>query len=109
MLHAARSTQQASWLAVAPAALLIALFLALPAILGLASTFTDYGPTGGPLHLVGLANYSAGLADVDLRTAFANAALLTALGVPLEIGIGLVLTAALRRPFPGRSLVRLLL
>jgi len=98
-----------SWLAVAPAALLLGLFLVLPAVLGFGSTFTDYGPAGGAWQAVGLANYRAVLADADLRVAFGNVCLLTAVAVPVEIGLGLGLAAALRRPFRGRRLVRVLL
>jgi ABC-type sugar transport system permease subunit len=44
-----------------------------------------------------------------LRAAFANAALLTSGAVPVELVGGLVLALALRRPFRGHSLVRILL
>ena len=41
-------------------------------MLGLGSTFTDYGPANATWHLVGLANYRAVLGDADLRVAFGN-------------------------------------
>jgi len=98
-----------TWLAVVPAAGLLGGLLVLPATLGLLGTFTNYAPFGGPWEPVGLANYQAALADPGLATAFGNAAVLTAAAVPLEIGGGLALALALRRPFRGRSLVRVLL
>ncbi|HMA34068.1 MAG TPA: sugar ABC transporter permease [Chloroflexia bacterium] len=104
-----RGRRDVSWLAVAPAGLLIGLFLVLPAGLGLIGSFTDLGPSGGAGHFVGLANYRAVLADPSLGVAFGNAALLTALTAPIAIGTGLALALALRRPFRGRGLVRVLL
>ncbi len=96
-----------TWLAVLPAALLLSAFLLLPALLGLGATFTSYDPFGPTWQVVGLANYRAVFVDLDLRAAFANAVLLTVLAVPVELAGGLVLALALRRPFRGRSLVRI--
>ena len=59
-------------------------FLVLPAALGLLSTFTNYDPFGTAWHFIGMANYQAVLSDQSLRTAFANAAFLTAMAVPVE-------------------------
>jgi multiple sugar transport system permease protein len=58
---------------------------------------------------VGLDNYQTVLSDRSLGSAFGNALIFTALAVPFEIALGLALALALRRPFPGRSLVRALL
>jgi ABC-type sugar transport system permease subunit len=96
-----------TWLAVVPAALLLGGFLLLPMALGLAATFTSYDPFGTAVRLVGLANYRAVFADPSLRAAFGNALLLTALAVPIELSGGLTVALALRRPFPGRNLVRI--
>lgn len=96
-----------TWLAVVPAALLLGGGLLLPMVLGLAATFTSYDPFGGAARLVGLANYRAVFADRSLRAAFGNALLLTVLAVPVELAGGLAVALALRRPFPGRSLVRI--
>jgi multiple sugar transport system permease protein len=73
------------------------------------STFTSYGPTGGSWQLVGLENYRGALSDTGLRIAFGNGILLALLTVPIEAALGLVLAIALRRPFHGRTLVRVLL
>ncbi len=98
-----------SWLALGPATLLVLLFLAVPAAVGLFNTFTDSTPAGGVWHFVGLGNYRAVLADSSVGAAFANALLLMLLAVPVEVVGGLWLAGLLRRPFPGRSLVRVLL
>ena len=97
------------WVAVVPAGLLVLVFLVLPALIGLFNTFTDSTPEGKAWHIVGLANYRAVLADSTLGVAFGNALLLTLIAVPVEVIIGLALAGLLRRPFPGRSTVRVLL
>src|SRR5438876_8056002 len=86
-----------TWLAVGPAALLLLLFLVVPAVLGLLSTVTNYGPTGGNWQIVGLENYRSALSDLGLRVAFGNGLLLALLTVPAEAGLGLILALALRR------------
>jgi ABC-type sugar transport system permease subunit len=48
-----------TWLAVLPAALLLAAFLLLPIGLGFGATFTSYDPFGSAWQVVGLANYRA--------------------------------------------------
>lgn len=97
------------WLAVGPAALLILLFLIIPAGLGLGSTFTNYSQSQSIWQFTGIANYQKVLADRTTGTAFVNGILLTLMTVPLEMGLGLGLAALLRRPFRGRSLLRTLL
>src|SRR5438132_3323453 len=98
-----------TWLAVVPAGLLVLVFLAVPAGIGLFNTFTDSTPEGGAWHVVGLDNYRAVLADSTLGAAFGNALLLTLIVVPVEVIVGLGLAGLLRRPFPGRNQVRVLL
>jgi multiple sugar transport system permease protein len=98
-----------SWLATAPAALLVLLFVALPAIIGLFNTFTDSTPTVGVWHFVGLENYRAVLSDETSRAALLNVLLLALVTVPIEAIVGLALAGLLRRPFAGRGLVRVLL
>jgi multiple sugar transport system permease protein len=97
------------WLSTVPAALLMAAFLALPALLGLFTTFTASTPIGEPGPLVGLDNYRTVLSDSTMGAAFVNVLTLTAIVVPIELALGLAVAALLRRPFPGRSLVRVLL
>jgi multiple sugar transport system permease protein len=94
---------------VVPAAAVVGAFVVVPAALGLLSTFTSYNPFATLWHLVGLANYRAILSDKSLESAFGNALLMAALAVPFELALGLGLALALRKPFPGRSLVRVLL
>jgi multiple sugar transport system permease protein len=98
-----------SWLATGPAALLVLLFVAVPAAFGLFNTFTDSTPFTRAWHFVGLDNYGAVLSDTTSRVAFLNALLLALITVPTEAALGLALAGLLRRPFAGRGLVRVLL
>jgi len=84
-------------------------FLALPALLGLFTTFTASTLTGEPGPLVGLDNYRTVLSDSTMGTALVNVLTLTLIAVPIELVLGLVVAGLLRRPFPGRSMVRVLL
>ncbi len=103
-------TRRHRLLFLAPLFLILIPFLFIPALLGLIASFTNYAPyQKTDLHAVGLANYAHILADPDFRTAIRNSALFTIVTVTLELSIGLLIAVALRRPFRGRSLVRLLL
>lgn len=94
---------------IAPLALVLLPFLVLPALVGLVSSFTDYAPLRGRVHIVGWANYAAVLQDPQMRAAFRNIAVLVAAAVPAELLAGLAIASALRAPFRGRGAVRVLL
>lgn len=98
-----------SWLWVAPAILLMGLFVIIPAGLGLISTFTSYSPAQSDWSVVGLLNYERVFEERTLGSAFTNGVMLTVLSVPVEIAFGLLICALLQKPFKGRSLVRVLL
>jgi len=93
----------------APAIALLSLGLALPALLGLAATFTTYAPFGAPLQFSGLANYAAVFSDPAFAAAVRNITIFTVSAVPLELLVGFGLAYMLRRPIRGRSLWRVLL
>jgi multiple sugar transport system permease protein len=92
-----------------PAAVLLAGWLILPAVLGLLASFTDYSPFRQALHFSGLNNYAAVLGDQIFTTAVRNVALFTMVAVPLELGIGFGLAYLLRGPIRGRRLWQVLL
>jgi len=100
---------QSSWWAVAPAIILMGFFLIIPAGLGLLSTFTNYSPGQSNWKVVGLLNYQKVFEDRTFGSAFTNGIILTLLTVPVEIALALLVTALLRKPFRGRSLVRVFL
>jgi len=92
-----------------PLALVLAIFLLIPALAGLISVLSNYAPIEPALEWVGLQNYQAILADRTFGAAVRNVALFTLAAVPLELVIGFSLASALRRPFRGRAVVRILL
>jgi ABC-type sugar transport system permease subunit len=92
-----------------PLVLVLLPFLILPALLGLASSFTDYAPARPHVHIVGLSNYAAVLQDAQLRAALRNVAILAVAAVPVELLIGFAIAYALREPFRGRGVIRMLL
>ncbi len=98
-----------SWLAVVPAIGLMGFFLVIPAGLGLLSTFTNYSPQQANWKVVGLTNYQKVLEERTLGSAFTNGLLLTALTIPVEITLAVLVCALLRKPFRGRSFIRVLL
>ncbi len=93
----------------APLALLLGVWLVLPALLGLLSTFTTYAPGAAAIRFTGLANVSAVLRDHEFSAAVRNIAIFTVLAVPLELGIGFALAYLLRRPIRGRARWRVVL
>lgn len=88
---------------------LMGFFLIIPAGLGLLSTFTNYSPQQANWEMIGLFNYQKVLADRTLGSAFTNGILMTAFTVPVALVLALFVAALLRRPFKGRSLIRVLL
>jgi multiple sugar transport system permease protein len=104
-----RLTRRDRLILFAPAAVLLAGWLILPAVLGLLASFTDYSPFRQALHFSGLNNYAAVLGDQIFTTAVRNVALFTIVAVPLELGIGFGLAYLLRGPIRGRRLWQMLL
>jgi len=93
----------------APFVLLVALGLALPLLGGLFATLTNYSPRVASVAFEGFANYLAVLRSSSFDASLRNIVVITAVAVPLEIAIGLIFAASLRRPFRGRGIVRVLL
>ena len=91
-----------------PALLIIAFVLLFPIIqtiilsFGKSSTSIFYG-----YEFIGLANYQRLLATPRFITALNNTLFFTAVTVPLELGIGILLAQALNRRFRGKGLVRM--
>jgi multiple sugar transport system permease protein len=92
-----------------PLAIVVSIWLLIPALLGLVSTFTNYAPTESSVAWVGLHNFQSILSDRTFGAAIRNIAIFTLVAVPLQLIIGFSVADALRRPFRGRTLVRVLL
>lgn len=92
-----------------PAALLLGGWLVVPAVLGLAASFTTYSPFATAVRFAGPRNYASALLDPTFGVAVRNVAIFTFFAVPLELAIGFVLAYLLRDRMFGRSLWRVLL
>lgn len=90
---------------VAPALAVYLIFVAYPALRGVASSFTDArGVTGG--QYVALANYSRLLGDPAVLSALRNSLVFMVIVVVAQNGLGLLLASALARLPAVRGLVR---
>jgi len=92
-----------------PVVVVLSIWLLGPAIIGLISTFSNYAPAEPSVEWVGLRNFQTILSDRTFGAAVRNIAMFTLIAVPLQLAIGFCLAEAMRRPFRGRSAVRLLL
>jgi ABC-type sugar transport system permease subunit len=92
-----------------PLAFVLSIWLLIPALLGLVATFTNYAPVEPSIAWVGLRNFQGIFSDPTFGAAVRNIAVFTIAAVPLQLVIGFCLAAALRRPFRGRTLARILL
>jgi multiple sugar transport system permease protein len=74
------------------------------------ASFTNYVPYQRiQLQFVGLNNYASILEDRDFQASIRNIVVFTVVTVVIELSLGLTIAYAFRRPFRGRSLVRLIL
>jgi multiple sugar transport system permease protein len=96
-------------LLLSPLAALLIPVLFWPAAVGLARSFTDYGPGQLTVRAVGVQNFAAVLGSEQLHFAFRNILIVLLVAVPAELAMGLAMASALRTPFPGRGLVRIAL
>lgn len=96
-------------LLLSPLAALLIPVLFWPAAVGLARSFTDYGPGQLTVRAVGVQNFAAVLGSEQLQFAFRNILIVLLVAVPAELAMGLAMASALRTPFPGRGLVRIAL
>ena len=92
-----------------PLTVLLVPFLFWPAMVGLAGSFTDYSPAQASWRAVGIQNYAAVLGNEQVQFAFRNILIMALVAVPMELGAGLAVAWALRMPFRGRGLVRIVL
>jgi ABC-type sugar transport system permease subunit len=104
-----RLTRRDQLLLFAPLAILLGGWLVVPALIGLATTLTTYSPLTTTVTFVGWGNYSAVIHDPQFGEAVRNVVIFTAVGVPLELGVGFAIAYVLRRPIWGRSWWRAIL
>ncbi len=89
------------WAFAAPFVILFGVFMALPILISFLLSFTSFGlrdlqnPIGATF--VGVDNYAALLSDAKFWKALGNTFYFVAIGVPLTLGIGLLIASALSR------------
>jgi multiple sugar transport system permease protein len=93
------------WLLVLPAVLLILALSVYPLGYSLWVSFVNYDFLVPGHAFVGLRNFAEVIADPIARTSLVTTAVLAALDVSIEFGLGLALALAMERPFRGRGLV----
>lgn len=98
-----RRPPNASVLLLAPAMLLCALFIFLPATLTIFGSFFSFSSTSPIWIFVGLGNYSRAAADAVFWIAIRNNAIIVGGSVILQLGLGTMLAAILDRGIPRGS------
>lgn len=103
-------TRRQQFLFMMPLVLLLFAFLIWPALFGLFTSFTNYDPYQ---HIrpqfVGLDNFVGILQDSDFQASIRNIIVLTVVAVSIKLSFGMTIAYALRRPFRGRSIIRIIL
>lgn len=98
--------RSAGWEFVSPALLILGIFVAIPAIWGIAMSFTQYDGMGDA-RFSGAANYQRLLDDPLIWTTLLNTAIYVLFTLPLGLMLGLGVALALHQKwFVGRSFVR---
>lgn len=96
------------WEFVAPAVLLIGLFVVVPCVWGIGLSFTKYDAIA-PARFTGLANYERLAGDEMARLTLQKTALYVCLTLPFGLALALVIALALHAKwFRGRSVARAL-
>jgi multiple sugar transport system permease protein len=90
---------------VLPSLLIIILFKLVPLIVGFAISFTDWNLLSSPAF-VGLQNYARLFSDPNIGKIFGNTFYYSALSVPLNLAISLLLAVALNQKIKGLAFYR---
>lgn len=102
-LHRFHRTSLAGYLFIAPAVLLLLVFLFLPILASFTLSFTDWDVTGIQnwrlVRFIGWANYWEALTNRSLWKAFFNTLYFTGVGVPLTILASLIAAVSLNQVF----------
>ena len=93
---------------IAPAAAYVALLVGLPVLMSLFLSVSDARVGSETISFAGLTNFRSALATPAFRVALRNSFLFTAASQALVVAGATLLALALREPFRGRGLLRLL-
>lgn len=102
-----KSENGAAWLFLAPAIFLLLAFLVAPFVMSVVLSFTNQRLISPlPTRFVGITNYQLLFGDTSFWQAFKNTALFTAVVVPLQSSLGLVLAVLINRRLQFINLFR---
>lgn len=101
------SESRAGWVLVAPALVLLTLFVVWPALAAAGLSVLNWRAPGSA-PFVGLDNYRRALTDPEFLRAARNTALFALLAAPLQVGVALGLALLLELPLRGRRFFRTL-
>lgn len=101
-----RRRRNAGWDFIAPALLIIVLFVLVPCVWGIGLSFTRFDAIR-PAEFIGISNYQRMWTDPLVRTTLVNTVLYVALTLPTGLILALLVALALNEPwFAGRSWAR---
>lgn len=98
-----------AWGVMAPALILILVFIVAPFVLAIALSFTDQRLVPNPklaTRFVGLLNYERILGDRNFLQAFGNTALFAVIVTPVQCGLALAMAMLVNARLPARNVLR---
>ncbi|RYG47312.1 sugar ABC transporter permease, partial [bacterium] len=102
----ARTTASWGWEFVAPALLIVGLFVVVPCIWGIAMSFSQFDAIS-PARYVGTHNYERLANDPLVWSTFQNTALYVLFTLPVSLALALAIALALHQKwFTGRNIIR---
>jgi multiple sugar transport system permease protein len=100
-----RLQKRTGWLMLLPALLHSSIFLAIPVLMAVGLSFTDYEFEGAP-NFLGFDNYAELFQDDRFLAALKNTLIYTVAVVPFAMGIALLIAIGLNQNIRGRSFFR---
>jgi multiple sugar transport system permease protein len=95
-------------LATIPALVLVTAVVAIPLVLGIYLSFTDYQPIDPSFKFAGLVNYDDIFSNTEIHTAIINTLVFAGAGIVVEGLLGFAFALLLARRFRGVTLFRLM-
>jgi raffinose/stachyose/melibiose transport system permease protein len=99
------SARVSAFILLAPALLLCAAFIFIPATLAIAGSFFTFGITSRAWEPAGVSNYSRAFADPIFWTALRNNVIIVLGSIAIQVGVGTILAAILDRGLPNAATV----
>jgi multiple sugar transport system permease protein len=94
-----------AWIILAPALLVLFLFIAYPFVLGIWLSLTDK-KVSTPGNFVGISNFISDLGDTIFQKTVINTFVYTIVATIFKLALGMVLALLMNQPFRGKNMVR---